>query len=195
MKEEKEPPSKFKVWAATRIAEFPTLYHCPEDVISDCILSNRGDCTWKDGVIALGDQHYDKASKKWGPYPLTMPLETALGFHQYKLPDIPWDFGSARAPISNIPNDADKSFLDAIDMFLFRWEKLKEEDWKTLATAYCLIMYGRASNEHAGEPDRKLTDYLRFMKAIPEYRARIRAVEYFQTYKAPHPDTYIGMHI
>ncbi len=190
-----EKPTLFDNFAARRIAEFPTLYSGKDDVISECILGSQGDCSWKNGVLVQPNQHFNKKTEKWTQYPLRMPLATANEFHQYKIPSIGWDIGSARAPISNLPDDADESYLEAIDMFLFRWGRLDETGWKTLAEAHCLIVWQCNPNVHAGEPQRKLDDFLRFMKLVPKWRAAIREIEYFQQHGQVDPKTFQGIDI
>jgi hypothetical protein len=189
-----KPLTPFDKFAARRIAEFPTLYADKSDVISACILGSQGDCHWKDGVIVQPKQHLTKGNR-WAQYPLRMPLATAAELHQYNLPKIPYDIGSVLAPISNLPNNADKSFLEAIDSFLFRWEGLGEAEWKALATAHCLIIWQIPSNVHASEPGRTLDSYLKFMEKIPKWRAAIREVEHFQRYGEIDPRTFQGIDI
>lgn len=190
---EKKPLSAFEQFAARRIAEFPTLYSDRSDVISNCILGSQGECYWKDGVLCQPNQNYSKG--KWTKYPLRMPLSTAAEFHQYTAPKIGYDIGNARSPISNLPKDTDKSFLQEIDLFLMRWERLGEAEWKTLATAHCLLVWQIPSNPNAAEPQRTLDNYLNFMRRIPSWRAAIREIEHFQRYGEIDPRTFQGADI
>lgn len=191
----KEPLTPFEEFVARRVAEFPTLYKGPGDVITNCILGTQGECFWKDGVLHQGDQHWDEKKKKWTQYPKRMSLEVAREFHSYKMPTIPYNVGHAQAPISQIPKDADKSYLQGIGIFLYVWSELTDEDWQLLAKAKCLIVYQRQSNEAAGEPNRTLENFRKFAKQIPEWRARIHAVEHFQHYGEADPKTYQGLDI
>jgi hypothetical protein len=182
----------FEKFAARQIAEFPTLYRCSSDVICRCILDSQGECYWDKGVLKQSDQNFNTKTKAYERYPLRMPLKTAAELHQYKLPSVSWSIGGAQAPISKLPTNADKSYLEAISTFLFIWSKLTEEDWAILSTAYCLTMYQRQENQNA---PKKLPDYLRFMRFIPKWTAQIRAVQYFQMNGEVDPRTFQGIDI
>ena len=176
---ENKPLTAFDKFVARRIAEFPTLYKCATDVITNCILGSRGDCFWKDGVLVQPNQHWN--GKHQTQYPLRMPLKTAAEMHSYKAPRFSYDTGSnARAPIENIPRNAAKSFLDEIDSFLYKWGRFGRDEWQAISTAYCITMWGVAVNKHASEPERSMDGYERFMKAAPKWRATIREIEHFQ---------------
>jgi hypothetical protein len=184
------PPTPFQLFAARRIAEFPTLCKNADDVICNYILDSMGGTKWEGGVIVSEDRNFDPNTKTWGEYPLRMPIETALELLNIaKIPSIPWSIGGARAPISDIPNDAEKSFLDAIDTFLWKWGGLTEKEWSVAAQAYCVKYYGVTSNPNAED---KLPDYLRFMKGVPEWRAKVKAVKHFQRHGEIDPKTFMG---
>lgn len=176
----------FSAFAAKRIAEFPALYSCKEDVIAECILDSMGDCYWENGVLAVPNQHL-RRDGKWTQYPLRMPLKTANELYCYKIPTIGWNMGNAQSPIAKLPKDANASFLEAIDLFLSKWERLGEAEWNALAVAHCIVLYGVAANPHAYEPQRTLKNYLEFMKKIPHWRAMIRAVEHYQEHGEEDP--------
>lgn len=189
MKEETTPPTPFQLFAARRIAEFPTLYKNGDDVIACCIFGNRGDSEWENGVVVTKDLHYNPKTGRYTKYPLRMPIATAIKLlNSYKIPSIAWDTGGARAPINNIPKNADESFLEAIEIFLSTWGRASEEDWKAAAKAYSISISGTIRNES----ERKLSDYLSFAKQIPEWRAKVGKVRHFQQHGEIDPRTFMA---
>lgn len=180
MKTEPAPPTNaFKLFAARRIAEFPTLYVCPDDVIASNILGSQGDCYWFGGILKQPNYHQTK-SKRWVKYPMRMPLKTAAEMHANKFPSFAFNTGSGNAPISKLPNDCDKSYLEAISHFLWKWGRITKEQWELVARVKCIMYYGMESNPNAGEPSRTIEDYERFLSFVPKWEAAIRQVEYFQ---------------
>ena len=191
-----KPLTPFEEFVVRRIAEFPSLYHSKNDVISQCILGSQGDCRWENGVLVQPDQHYDPKTKEWTQYPLEISLKAAKDMHAYSWPKLSYDVGrNARAPIENLPNDAEKSYLMEISIFLSSWSELSDEDWEILAKAKCLVLWHRSYNEHAGEPRQTLENFLKFKEMIPKWEAAINEVYYFQRYGHIDPRTFMGADI
>lgn len=180
---------------ARKIAEFPTLYRCSDDVILGCLICGMGGSFWNEkGVIEQSDKCWNSKTKKWVNYPLQIPLSVAADFinDNTNLISAPH---SISGPINHIPLNADKSWLQAISVFLFRFQKLSLDDWQLLAKAKCLIHYGVIENPHANQPKRTFENYQAFAEKIPFWYAAIREVEYYQHNGKIDPKVYQGMDI
>lgn len=191
-----KPLTPFEKFAARRIAEFPTLYSCADDVIARSILSPMGDCSWESGVLKQPNQHYNSKSEKYTQYPLQIPLAAARDMlNKTKWPSFSFETGGGRAPISNIPKDIDKSYLEAISHFLWKWGRYTLEQWQLVARVKCLMYYQTENNPHAGQPQRDIDDYERFMSFVPKWEAAIREIEYFQRHGEVDARTFQGADI
>jgi len=195
MKEKEEPPSIAKMFMARRIAEFPTLYPCGDQVIFSCVVSTQGRCVWnKKGILEMPEQHYNPKTKKWTKFPLQMPIETAhsLVFSLNKLISPYYDMSG---PINKMPENIEGSWLLQISIFLNKWGALSMEDFKAIATTDCLLNYGRRENPHAYSPQREIDDFSQFHKKIPSWKATVASIYHQKMTGKVDPKTFQGVGI
>lgn len=166
---------------ALRIAEFPSLYKNSNQVLLRCVFENQGSPEWdENGLLVQTDQHYNEKTKRWGKYPLRMPIDTAFDLIN------PCDFivpnaYSYNGPISRLPNNCHPDWLNAIDLFLFGYREFGPEQINHLSIGKCMMQYsGLSSNPAAAEPDRTITNFTNFVKRIPDWRAQIENIEFIQ---------------
>lgn len=179
-----------------RMREFPTLYPHSYAVISNNILGTCGDLFWNEkGLIEMGDQDWDNESKKWVPYPKEISREVAQSLYLHYQGKFISIHDNLRGPINNIPDNAHPDWLHEIDMFLYHFERYKEEDVINLGRMKCFLHYNMYENKNAGEPERTIENYMAFLKRIPSWRAKIREIEYLQYYGKLDPATFQGMYI
>lgn len=192
---EKKEHTIAEQFLARRIAEFPTLYHCNGQVISSCILSTQGSCAWnKVGSIVHHDSHYNERTKKWGRYPLRMPIETAFSLHHSIGKNVHFSY-DYEGPINHIPLNAEQSWLKELESFLWTWTKISLDDYKIIAEANCLLYYGIKKNPHAGLPERTIADFALFLKKAPSWQAKLQEVRYYQEHKHIDVRTFQGIDI
>lgn len=191
----KDAPSIAKLWIATRIAEFPTLYSHSDQVIFSYVVGNMGSNSWdENGLLQSGDQHWDATTKQFGAYPLKISIEVALSMaHSFGKRISP--YYDMSGPINNMPVNIDDSWLLEISMFLNRWAKFTMDDFKLMATMHCLLHYGMRENPNAGLPARTIADFEQFHKKIPSWQAMVSQIYYQKQYNKVNPATYQGIDI
>jgi len=180
---------------ARRIAEFPTLYHHGDEVIFSNVISTQGSCYWDtDGCLKQGDQYLNPKTKKWGKYPLKIPMETAYSL-VYSHGDFFHPYYNMNGPINVMPANVEESWLMEISMFLTKWGNFSMDDFIMIATVQCMLYYGCRSNPNASLPDRTIDDFKQFHRKIPSWRAMVDSIYYQKQYNKVDPTTYQGMGI
>lgn len=195
--EEKEP-NVVETFLATKIAEFPTLYSCGDEVMIRCVFEKMGGSFWnKKGLIEQTDLSWDDKKKKYCRYPLQMPMKTALSLvnsNTSKILSFPYYY-SQDNPIDCIPLNANDLWLKEIGHFLFKWGNYSLEQFELLAKAQCLINYGMSQNPHAHEPKRTLKNFEEFLKRVPGWKASIANVKYQMEHGKIKPSLYQALDI
>lgn len=187
-----KPPTIAETFLARRIAEFPTLYPHRDQVIFSSVIGTQGSCYWdKNGCLKQKEQHYNPKTKKYTRYPLQMPMATAYSLlHSFGKPLSM--YYNMSGPINQMPVNIEKSWLEEIDSFLYKWGKFSMDDFKLMATNYCLLQYGCRKNPHAYLPERTITDFKQFHANIPKWKAMVESIRFQKQHGKINQKTYQG---
>jgi hypothetical protein len=182
------PPTVVDLFVARRIAEFPGKTGAT--VMYEHVICGMGDCYWDDnGLLQHSNQHYDPKTKKFTQYPLRMPMETALEMtHIFGHLFTP--YYNMNGPINRMPVNIHDEWLLWISIFLDHWGAYTMDDFKLMATVYCLKHYHFQENKNAGLPQRTIDDYQQFFNLIPKWKAMVANIRYQKQYNKIDPATY-----
>ncbi len=198
MTEENYIPNPAEQFILDRMREFPTLYPHAHAVIADVVFNGVGSPEWTaDGLIVCTDKQYNSKTKSFEPY--TKVIDESVARSMYlkyfnRFPSYPKSINSWSL-INKIPDNADDSWLKIIDSYLFHFRAYDEKAIMLIAQAKTFIQHNVYENKYAGEPQRTIHDLTDFVKRIPSWQAKIRAIEYVKANGFIEPETYMGIDI
>jgi len=145
-----EIPEKIQNEIIKNMKEYPLIFPCHISVLDHMLLHSRTGYEWNDNGELVCNLKGKKGKRPRNEFH-TIPMVQAkyLSRYGYRRTFHPFlTFAKDYSPITKIPKNITKDWLDTIIHFLYLINKINLEDYKIQLLAYHVQMYQSASNHY-----------------------------------------------